>query len=280
VNPDIQAVRDLEDPLKQAQQASEVLAQYQAAVTELSHIRREAIERLMAQGMTKSQLAEQLGMTRARVGQLLAAGPRSEGLFLGTGTLTVALGGKLEAGKPDPGPVVSQEGFQAYERLREIARSLGLEAQYEVIAPPGLIDLNRDNLVVICGPRLSPVIAQVLAADPNLSFEHDDLGWYLLDHATGTAYRSPMDDSEPGDYAYLGRLPRIDGRGAFLYLAGIHAPGNNGAVHYLESHLEELYGEVRTGRFSTLIACQFDPATRQITSSERVTPIYRTDARP
>jgi transcriptional regulator with XRE-family HTH domain len=280
VNPDIQAVRELEDPLKQAQQASEVLAQYQAAVTELSHIRREAIERLMAQGMTKSQLAERLGMTRARVGQLLAAGPRSEGLFLGTGTLTVALGGKLEAGKPDPGPVVSQEGFQAYERLRELARSLGLEAQYEVISPPGLIDLNRDNLVVICGPRLSPVVAQVLASDPNLSFAHDDGGWHLLDQVTGTVYRSPMDDGEPADYAYLGRLPRIDGRGAFLYLAGIHAPGNSGVVHYLEGHLEELYGEVRTGRFSTLIACQFDPSTRQMTGSERVTPIYRTDVRP
>jgi hypothetical protein len=89
-----------------------------------------------------------------------------------------------------------------------------------------------------------------------------------------------MNDGEPADYAYLGRLPRIDGRGTFLYLAGIHAPGNNGAVHYLESHLEELYSEVRTARFSTLIACHFDPATRQITSSERATPIYRTDARP
>jgi hypothetical protein len=280
VNPDIQAVRDLEDPLKRAQQAGEILAQYQAAVTELSHIRREAIERLIAQGMTKSQLAEQLGMTRARVGQLLAAGPRSEGLFLGTGTLTVALGGKLEAGKPDPGPVVSQEVFQAYERLSELARTLGLDGQDEVIPPPGLVDLNRDNLVVICGPRLSPVIAQVLASDPNLSFTHDDRGWYLLDQATGTAYRSPMNDGEPADYAYLGRLPRIDGRGTFLYFAGIHAPGNSGVVHYLEGHLEELYGEVRTSRFSTLIACRFDPSSRQVTSSERVTPLYRADTRP
>jgi hypothetical protein len=33
----------------------------------------------------KAQLADNLGMTRARVGQLLAAGPRSEGLFLGNG---------------------------------------------------------------------------------------------------------------------------------------------------------------------------------------------------
>jgi DNA-binding CsgD family transcriptional regulator len=75
VNPEIEAVRELEDPLKQAQQASELLTRYQTAVTQLSHVRREAIEQLIAQGMTKAQLADSLGMTRARVGQLLAAGP-------------------------------------------------------------------------------------------------------------------------------------------------------------------------------------------------------------
>jgi hypothetical protein len=133
--------------------------------------------------------------------------------------------------------------------------------------------------VVICGPRLSPVIAQVLASDPHLGFKRDDRGWYLADHVTGTAYRSPMDNGEPADYAYLGRLPRIDGRGAFLYLAGIHAPGNSGAVHYLEGHLEELYREVRTGRFSTLVACRFDSKSHQILSSERLTPVYRSDAK-
>jgi hypothetical protein len=52
-----------------------------------------------------------------------------------------------------------------------------------------------------------------------------------------------------------------------------------GAVHYLEGHLEELYGEVRTGRFSTIIASRFDPDSRQVTSSERVTPLDRTDGR-
>jgi len=142
-----------------------------------------------------------------------------------------------------------------------------------------MVNLNRDNLVVICGPRLSPIIAQVLASDPNLGFTHDDHGWYLVDHATGTTYRSPRDHGEPTDYAYLGRLPRIDGRGTFLYFAGIHAPGNSGAMHYLEGHLEELYGEVRTGRFSTIISCRFDPDTRQVISSERVTPLYRADTR-
>jgi DNA-binding CsgD family transcriptional regulator len=87
VDPEIEAVRALEDPLKQTQRASELLTRYQAAVTQLSRVHREAIEQLIAQGMTKAQLAERLGMTRARVGQLLAAGPRSEGLFLGNGKL-------------------------------------------------------------------------------------------------------------------------------------------------------------------------------------------------
>jgi hypothetical protein len=39
------------------------------------------------------------------------------------------------------------------------------------------------------------------------------------------------------------------------------------------------YGEVRTGRFSTVIACRFDPDSRQVISSERVTPLYRADTR-
>jgi hypothetical protein len=112
---------------------------------------------------------------------------------------------------------------------------------------------------------------------PRLRSRHQ--GWHLVDHATGTTHRSPRDDGEPADYAYLGRLPRIDDRGTFLYLAGIHAPGNAGAVHYLEGHLEELYGEVRSGRFSTITSCRFDPDSRQVTSSERVTPLYRTDSR-
>ena len=48
MDPEIEAVRALEDPLKQAQQASELLTRYQAAVNQLSRIRREAIEQLIA----------------------------------------------------------------------------------------------------------------------------------------------------------------------------------------------------------------------------------------
>lgn len=48
-----------------------------------------------------------VGMTPSRIGQLLSSGPRPERAFLGSGRLSVALGGKLEAAKEPPGPVVS-----------------------------------------------------------------------------------------------------------------------------------------------------------------------------
>ncbi len=273
----VKALLDVVDPLTRAREAGELAATYQTAIAELSRIRREALEELVAQGMSQSQLAERLGMTRARVGQLLATGPKAERAFLGSGKLTIAVGGKLEAKATKPGPVVAQEDFQAYDAIQELARTVGLDTCYEVIHPPGMINLNRDNLVVICGPRLSPLIAQVLASDHHLGFEQDAAGWYLVDRVKDETYRSPMDDGESSDYAYLGRLPRLDGRGSFLYIAGIHAVGAGGVVHYLDNHLIELYREVKTRRFSTIIRCTFDAATRRIESSKRIAPLYKSE---
>lgn len=273
----VKALLDVEDPLRRAREAGELAARYQTAIAELSRIRREALEELVAAGMSQSQIAQRLGLTRTRVGQLLSTGPKAERAFLGSGTLTIAVGGKREAKAVRPGPVVAQEDFQAYEEFQGLARTVGLETCYEVIHPPGIINLNRDNLVVICGPRLSPLIAQVLASDRHLGFERDDAGWYLVDRVEDKTYRSPMDEGESGDYAYLGRLPRLDGRGSFLYIAGIHAVGAAGVVHYLDNHLTDLYREVKTRRFSTIIRCAFDAATRRIESSKRVAPLYKTE---
>ena len=104
-----------------------------------------------------------------------------------------------------------------------------------------------------------------------LAFADDEAGWHLADKTTGITYRSPMDDGQPSDIGYLARLPRPDGKGTFLHLAGIHAVGSDGVVHYLSQHLAELYTEVRTRRFSMLISCDFDPETREITASKQLT---------
>ncbi|WFE65464.1 hypothetical protein [Micromonospora sp. WMMD714] len=120
-----------------------------------------------------------------------------------------------------------------------------------------------------------PFVGQVVAADTRFGFRADDDGHYLVNHQTSEAFRSPSDSGEPVDYGYLGRLPRPDGRGTFLYLAGIHAMGTLGVARYLHDHLDELYREVKNRRFSLLVACTYDPRKRTIEKVEALTSIHR-----
>ncbi|MFF2805770.1 sigma factor-like helix-turn-helix DNA-binding protein [Streptomyces sp. NPDC058000] len=275
---DMKRVSEIAAPVERAKAAIALMATYQGWVLELSRVRREAIEEAQASGMTQAEIAAQLGVSRGRVGQLASAGPPPERAFFGTDLVTVSLGGKYEGGKTpeqNPSEVVTREDFKNFEHLRKLLSGMKLDAEYEVIPPSGIVDLNRENHVVVCGPRLSPVVAMVLAGDNNLAFEKDH-AWHLVDKNDGNVYRSPMDeDGSASDFGYLGRLPRLDGRGTFLYIAGIHSVGANGVVHYLENNLAELYREVRTRRFSTLISCRYDPKTLDVLESRRVTPLYR-----
>jgi hypothetical protein len=276
---DAEGVTAIKDPRERARAVSKLIDEYQAAVTELSDVRRETLRELLASGMTQNAIAELLDMSKSRVSQLLSAGTRPERTFLGTGTLTVAIGGKTETGKPQPGGVVSAEAFGAYELLADLARTVGLDSKYEVVPPPGLVDLNRQNLIVLTNPRLLPFLSQVMGADPHLSYEVDELGWYIVDKTTGTDYRSPMDHGENTDYAYVGRLPRPDGKGTFLYLAGTHAPGTIAAAHFIVDNITELHKDLKNRRFSTVIAGEFDPGDRKkILSTKAVTPIYRPES--
>jgi hypothetical protein len=219
-----------------------------------------------------------IGMTRARVGQLLTSGPRPERAFLGSGAITVAIGGKPEKGRNDgqEQAVVSAEAFKAYEVIVALASSLNLQAQMEIVPPPGHVDLNRPNLVVLTSPRLLPFVSQVLASDPRYGFDRDDKGLFLIDRQIGQTYRAPQDTTgEPCDYAYLGRLPRPDGKGTFLYLAGVHAPGTWGAARYLGEHLDELYRDLKLKRFSMLVKVEYDRESGQPTSVTELAPLQR-----
>ncbi|MFE2645458.1 sigma factor-like helix-turn-helix DNA-binding protein [Streptomyces nigra] len=275
---DMERVSGITDPVDRAKAAIDLMARYQSHVNELSRVRREAIEEAQASGLTQAEIAKRLGVSRGRVGQLASAGPPPERAFFGTDLVTVSLGGKYEAGKgPDDNPshVVTREDLDNFEHLRQLLAGMKLDAQYEVIPPSGIVNLNRDNHVVVCGPRLSPIVAQVLEGDDNLQFRKDR-AWHLVDQRERKEYRSPQDeDGSAGDFGYLGRLPRLDGKGTFLYIAGIHAIGANGVVHYLENNVADIYREVRTRRFSTLISCRYDPKTMEVLESRRVTPLYR-----
>ena len=266
--------------LDRAKQLSDLINFLNDVTSEYSHLRREDLEELLRQGHKQAELARALGISTARMSKLIKTAPPPERSFFGTGTkpLTVAVGQKLEGGKERPGSVVAEEDVLAYEQLRKLAESMGLRTQHEVIRPPGTVNLNRDNLVIICGPRLCPLIGQILESDRRYGFEKDEAGWYLTDRETGKSYRSPEDSGDAGDLAYLGRLPRPDGKGDFIYIAGIHAAGAGGAVNYLAHNLAELYQQVRTKRFSVLVSCEYDPHTRVVSGSKLITPIHRQES--
>jgi hypothetical protein len=278
-HPEVRDLLQIADPVERAKRANDVISEHQTLINDVAQVRRAALEEMITAGMSQTEIGKKLGMTRARVGQLLSAGPRPERAFLGGGTIiTIAAGGKPDSGKRDSQPkaLVSGEAMAAYERIAELARTLGLKpAPVEVVAPPGNVNLNRPGLIVLGGPRILPFVGQILEADLHLGFGEDDSGRFLFDRMEDREYRSPLDTGGHGDYAYIGRLPRPDGRGTFLYLAGIHALGTKGAAHYIEANIDRLYKDMTTRRFSVLIECRADPKTGDIIKTGTVTPIHR-----
>ncbi|MQA02150.1 MAG: sigma-70 family RNA polymerase sigma factor [Streptosporangiales bacterium] len=275
---DVARVRDTSDPLARVRLATEAVSAYQEAINELGQIRRDAVEELRSQGLTLTQIAERAGVSRARLSQLGTARPKPERALLSTGdSVTIAV--PVEAAAYPQGdagrPVIHREDAEFVERISQLAKSYGLSSTTEYVGPSDFIDMNREGLVVTCGPRQSPWLEQVLSADPNYGFEHDQHGWYLEDKVTGTRHRSPQDRDESGDYAYLGVLPRPDGQGGWLYAAGIHAAGSRGAALYLAENIKELYTEVRGALWSCLVRCEYEPDSRELLRADLVEPVKR-----
>lgn len=201
-----------------------------------------------------------------------------ERFLLGDGHLTISV-----PKRPGERDLVATEDSATAQHLVEIAHNMQLTASVEYIPTSGLINLNREALIVVCGPKSSPVTAAAIARDPRLGFKTNSQGhWELEDRRNGQRYGSPMDEPDkpqPADVAYLGRLPRPDGAGAFLLIAGVHAIGSLGASRYLSRHLRYLHAATEGRAFSMAIGCRYDETSKSIIDVYPVTgPLLHEEA--
>ncbi|BDU08299.1 hypothetical protein IU485_09960 [Nocardia cyriacigeorgica] len=267
---DVARVFAIEDKVERLKAATDGVAAAQQTINELTRIRRAVIRELHAEGWTFARIGAAAGLSRARIHQVSTQGPAPEGLFFGHGALTVLTPrvrtGRL-IGAPDPA---------AATRLAELLRQLGFAVTVEQFPPGHPIDLNRDGLIVLGGPELSPSLRQLIAADPRLRRSVARAGdgrRGIEDRAARRVYRPSGPD--PHDIAYLARLPRPDGQGSILVIDGLHPPGSLGAVRLLATRLAGLHERAGTRRFSVLIAVRFDRATGEPLEAELLTPVYR-----
>ncbi|MFI7300797.1 sigma factor-like helix-turn-helix DNA-binding protein [Streptomyces sp. NPDC050121] len=278
---ELQRITAIDDPYLLLREVTTRLADAQHEVTELARLRRRVVQDLHAQGLSYAQIAEKAGLSRGRIHQIRHTGPAPEGAFLGRGAVTVAT--PLRRDDERGRTVVAVDDVSSGKRLEDLARSYGLDVTSEHVPVSGDIDLNRDGLVVVCGPRMSQQMWDTYAQDPVLRWERAEGGpWTVVDRRTGTAYRSGQDSdpARPYDVGYVGRLPRPDGNGSLLAIAGIHTQGSLGVVQLLASDLNALWGQVGDHRFSTLVGVEYDPETSEPQSVELLTPLYRHDEDP
>ncbi|MEV5973011.1 sigma-70 family RNA polymerase sigma factor [Streptomyces sp. NPDC051921] len=269
---EVRRVAAMQDHALRVKAAVDLMGELQAAVVETSRMRKESIAWLRDHGHSMADVAKLMGVSRARVAQLRDAGPPPERAFIGTGAVQV-----LVPMRPGEREYVALEDSSTGQKLLALAHQLQLEGDLGYIPTSGEIDLNRDDLIVVCGPKTSPVTAAALQADPRLSFETlPDGRWALIERDSGQTYTSPSDDPDspaPSDVAYLGRLPRPDGQGTFLLIAGVHAVGSLGVAHFLTEHLAELYQQAGTAEFSMVIGCDYEPGAKTIADSRAISEL-------
>ncbi len=170
-------------------------------------------------------------------------------------------------------PVIAQEDLEASRVLANFLNTLDIRTTFAHIPPTGEIDFRPEALVLICGPKSSSVVRSIIQDDPLLDFDEAEPGiWRIHSRENRQQFRSPIDDDAGAnqDFAYLARLPRPTSAPTFLLIAGIHAIGSLGAVHYLTQapNLHALHRSAGTGPFSAVISSTFTRSPLQILSSE------------
>jgi hypothetical protein len=222
-----------------------------------------AVAELRDQGLSYAQVGSALGITRGRIAQLRGPDSTTEAAFFGGRHIAIATPLRQQ---PGGRPVVAQEDADAATVLTERLTALDLTVSSARIAVGGALDFTPDALVLICGPKTSPQVGELLRTDPALTFEERSGGaWTIREAGGGEEWAHSGDEDHAVDFAYLGRLRRPDGR-PLLLIAGIHAVGSHGTASLLANpdELRALHQQTAGQAFSAVVRCSYEPASLRV----------------
>lgn len=268
-------VRADADPISRGRRATTLLGVYQQRSTELARLRKRAIEEAhRQQGLTYTEIAGLLGISKGRVTQIRSDAPTAERAFFGVGPVSVGVPYRYQVTDRSR-PLIAAEDSKTSDHVQQLLRELAFaidtyEIQPERETPPS------GDVIVICGPKSAPVGERLMARDPELGMVKDADRWWIAHKRTGQRFGSPSDDvsASSGDIAYVAR--HLDRDRVIIHIAGIHAIGSLGAAHYLGVHLSEVFSQADDQACSFIVRCEYEGLT--INASELLAGPYVWDA--
>lgn len=268
---EFEEVRQDPDPISRARRALTLLDDYRDLSAELVRLRREAIEQAHLElGMSYTDVARALGITKGRVSQIRSSAPPRERALFGVGPVSVGVPQRYAVtDRPRPRPVVAAEDAHSSQLLQALLGDYRFTVKpFEV--GPGSTELPAGDVVLVCGPLSAPVAKSLISEDPTVDFsEAKDGRWFIRPRDRKKRLFSPSDETTPiaADLAYVARRANEDR--VIVHLAGIHAIGSLGAVRYLEANLAQLYEQLADQSFTLVVRAAYDGHLR-ITTTELV----------
>ncbi|WP_280439597.1 sigma-70 family RNA polymerase sigma factor [Nocardia cyriacigeorgica] len=253
---EFEQVRNDPDPIRRGQRATDLITTYQQRATELARLRKEAIEDAHRNGLSYTEIAELLGVTKGRISQIRTTAPKPQRAFFGVGPVAIGIPRRfgLEEGRQRPFFDANDQATQ--EALERTLAEFSLTTSRFAI-DPDCEEVPAGDCIVVCGPKSAPVARRLLADDAVLSFDRTDEGWSIVDTRSGRRHFSPF-RSPAASHTDIGYVSRrvLDGR-VIVHIAGITSIGSLGVAHWLDANLATVYDPA--AQFTSgVVECDFD----------------------